>query len=290
MGIANAREMLLRASTGGYAVGAFNVTSLPQMQGALEAAVDRKAPLILQTSVAPSKTIGPKVVVALFRALAVDVPVPICLHLDHCSDADWCIACAQSGYTNVMIDASRLVFEENIWQTRSVCERVHRLGDITVEAELGAILGAEDQTVIAEDERLCDPERASEFIERTGVDLFAPAIGTAHGIYATPDPVVDFDRLSRIRKRLDSRGLRTPLVIHGGTGLPDRTVRKLVELGGAKFNVSTELKHVLIDSTQSYIQNHPTEYDPSKVDRAVREATRVAVQAWIDLLGCAGQA
>ena len=289
MAIANARAMLLKATTGGYAVGAFNITALPQMLGVVEAAVERKAPLILQTSVVPSKSIGPNVLVAIYRALAADAPIPICLHLDHCADTDWCVSCARWGYTNVMIDASRLAFEENIQQTRFVCEHVHRIGDITVEGELGTIFGAEDQAATVH-ERLCDPERVGVFVERTGVDLFAPAIGTAHGFYAIPDPVVDFDRLSRIRRKLQSLGLNTPLVIHGGTGLPPHTVQKLVELGGAKFNVSTELKHVLIDSTRSYIQDHPTEYDPGKVDRMVRDATRAAVSAWIDLLGCAGKA
>jgi len=291
MGLASAKHMLLEASAAGYAVGAFNITSLPQMQGVLDAARERKAPLILQTSVVPSKSLGRDVLVALYRSLAASAPIPVCLHLDHCTDVSYCVLCAEAGYTNVMIDASRLPFEENIRCTREVCERVHPLGDVSVEGELGTVSGVEDQVAVVSDEsRLCNPKDAAEFVERTGVDILAPAIGTAHGIYATPDPRVDFDRLARIRAELDARGLSTPLVIHGGTGLPRATVRKLVELGGAKFNVSTELKHVLIDATRQHMEDHPGEYDPGKIDAAVRDATRRAVISWMDLLGCAGEA
>ncbi len=291
MGLASAKQMLLDASAGGYAVGAFNITGLPQMQGALDAATERKAPLILQTSVIPSKSVGRDVLVALYRSLAASAPIPVCLHLDHCTEVSYCVLCAEAGYTNVMIDASRLPFEENIRCTREVCGRVHGLGDISVEGELGTVSGVEDQVAVVSDEaRLCNPKDAAEFVERTGVDILAPAIGTAHGIYATPDPRVDFERLARIRAELEARGLSTPLVIHGGTGLPHGTVRKLVELGGAKFNVSTELKHLLIDTTRQHMQDHPREYDPGKIDAAVRDATRKAVISWIDLLGCAGEA
>lgn len=291
MAVVNAKGMLLEASRGGYAVGAFNITGLPQIQGAIEAAVEWKAPLIIQTSVTPSKNMGRQLLVALYHCLASSAPIPVCLHLDHCTDVDYCTACAEAGYTNIMIDASGLPFEENIRQTRHVCERVHKLGDISVEGELGTVSGTEDQIAVVEDEaRLCNPAQAVEFVERTGVDLLAPAIGTAHGIYATADPRVDFNRLRAIRGELQCREMAIPLVIHGGTGLPEHTVRRLIELGGAKFNVSTELKHTLIDTTQQYIQAHPREYDPGKIDGAVRAATRKAVSAWIDLLGCAGKA
>ncbi len=291
MPVASAKQMLLQASARRYAVGAFNVTSLPQLAGVVQAAVDRRAPLIIQTSVTPSKSIGREVFVAAYRSLASSAPVPICLHLDHCTEGGYCEACAEAGYTNVMIDASRLPFEENIRQTRLVCDHAHAIGDVSVEGELGTVSGVEDQlAVVADQTRLCDPKRAAEFVQRTGVDLLAPAIGTAHGIYSTPDPKVDFDRLSRIRAELDAHGLATPLVIHGGTGLPRHTVAELIRLGGSKFNVSTELKHVLIDTTRQYIQDHPGEYDPGRIDAAVRDATREAVIAWMDLLGCSGKA
>ena len=291
MPFVSAREMLREAGAGGWAVGAFNVTSLPQMQGVVEAAVERKAPLILQTSVTPSRSMGPPLLVAIYRSLAAAAPVPVCLQLDHCTDPAWCAACAEAGYTSVMIDASRLPFEENIATTRAVCSRVHGPGEVSVEGELGTVSGVEDQVAVLEDgARLCNPAQAAEFVERTGVDQFAPAIGTAHGIYSTPDPRVDFDRLARVREELDRRGLETPLVIHGGTGLPRATVRRLIELGGAKVNVSTELKHVLIDTTRRLLDERAGEYDPGRIDAAVRDATRAAVIAWIDLLGSAGKA
>jgi tagatose 1,6-diphosphate aldolase GatY/KbaY len=291
MAFTSAIRMLLDASARGYAVGAFNVTGLPQMLGVVEAAVALRAPVIVQTSVTPSRFVGRDVFVAICRSLAASAPVPICLHLDHCTEVSYCAACAEAGYTNVMIDASRRPLEENIRLTEEVCRHAHGIGEISVEGELGTVSGVEDQAAVVEDAaRLCDPADAVQFVERTGVDLFAPAIGTAHGVYATPDPKIDFERLYRIRKGLDARSLKTPLVIHGGTGLPVHTVKKLIELGGAKFNVSTELKHVLVDATCAYVQAHPLEYDPLKIDAAVRDATREAVSFWIELLGCAGKA
>jgi len=291
MPAASALAMLRAASDGGYAVGAFNVTGLPQMQAVVEAAVQRRSPLIIQTSVSPSRSVGPGLFTAMYRCLAREAPVPICLHLDHCTDVGWCITCADAGYTNLMIDASREPLPENIRQTRAVCDYAHAAGDVTVEGELGTVAGAEDQAAVVGDAvRLCDPESAVEFVQASGVDLLAPAIGTAHGVYVTPDPEIDFDRLARIRTALAAHGLATPLVIHGGTGLPARTVRRLIELGGAKFNVSTELKHVLIDTTRRYVEEHPSEYDPGRIDRAVKEATTAAVMGWMDLLGCSGRA
>jgi len=291
MSIANAKEILLRATEEGYAVGAFNVTNVIQMEAVVETAVDKKAPLIIQTSVTPSKFLGRHVLVAVYRALAEAAPIPIALHLDHCTDVDYCKRCADAGYTNIMIDASKEVFEENVRQTKAVCDYCHAVGNISVEGELGTVSGVEDQIKVVEDEAaLCNPEQAVEFVERSGVDLLAPAIGTAHGIYKTKDPKVDLERLSRINALLNGGGPRVPLVIHGGTGLPPATVQRLIAAGGSKFNVSTDLKHVLIDATFSYVQAHRDEYNPGKLDIAVKDATREKIAYWIDILGCAGKA
>jgi ketose-bisphosphate aldolase len=288
--IVNAKEILLKATQERYAVGAFNVTNLIQMEAIVEMAVERKAPLIIQTSVTPSKFLGPKVLVAVYRALAESAPIPICLHLDHCTDVDYCKECVDAGYTNVMIDASKQSFGQNISQTKEVVDYAHRAGEITVEGELGTVSGVEDQVKVVEDEtKLCDPESAVEFVEKTGVDVFAPAIGTAHGVYKTDNPKVDFERLGRIWDKLNGKRVIVPLVVHGGTGLPPDTVKKLVSLGGSKFNVSTDLKHALIDSTYRYICSNRQEYDPGKVDRAVKEAIRGRINYWIDLLGCDGK-
>jgi tagatose 1,6-diphosphate aldolase GatY/KbaY len=291
MPIANAKQILLEAAEEGYAVGAFNVTNIVQMEAVVEAAVTRKAPLIIQTSVTPSQFLGRHVLVAAYRALAESAPIPIALHLDHCRDVDYCKQCANAGYTSIMVDGSREVFDQNTRWTKEVCDHCHEVDDISVEGELGTVCGVEDQIRVAEDEAaLCDPEQAVEFVERTGVDVLAPAIGTAHGIYKTKNPKVDIARLQRINALLNGNGPRVPLVIHGGTGLPPDTVRDLVSSGGAKFNVSTDLKHTLIDATFAYIQGHRDEYNPGKVDAAVKDAIRERIVYWIDVLGCAGKA
>jgi tagatose 1,6-diphosphate aldolase GatY/KbaY len=291
MAIVTAKEILLKAAEGKYAVGAFNVTNIIQMEAVVEAAIDKKAPLIIQTSVTPSKFLGRHVLVAVYHALAGSAPIPIALHLDHCRDVDYCRQCADAEYTSIMMDASREVFEENVRQTTEVSHYCHGLGNISVEGELGTVCGVEDQIKVAEDEAaLCNPEQAVEFVERTGVDLLAPAIGTAHGIYKTKDPKVDVERLQRINELLNGKGPRVPLVIHGGTGLPPNTVKQLIASGGAKFNVSTDLKHALIDATLNYIQGHREEYNPGKIDAAVKEEIRRRIAHWIDMLGSAGKA
>jgi ketose-bisphosphate aldolase len=291
MSIVNAKEIMVEAAKGKYAVGAFNITDLVQMEAVVEAAVEKKAPLIIQTSVKPSKFLGTNVMVAIYKTIAASAPIPICLHLDHCTEIDYCKKCADAGYTNIMIDASKQAYEENIRQTKEVVDYCHKLGKISVEGELGTVSGVEDQVKVAEDEaQLANPQQSVEFVERTGLDIFAPAIGTAHGVYKTKNPKVDFDRLAKINKLMNGSSIKTPLVVHGGTGLPEDYIKKLIEAGGAKFNVSTELKHTLIDAKFEYITAHRDEYDPGKIDAAVRDATRKAVAHWIDMLGCAGKA
>ncbi|MGD8523279.1 MAG: class II fructose-bisphosphate aldolase [Desulfobacterales bacterium] len=288
MAIVDAKEMLLKATVEKYAVGAFNCTNLIQMEAVVEAAVELKAPLILQASVAPSKFLSPRVIGAIFKTLAESAPIPICLHLDHCNDVEFCKQCADAGYTNIMIDASKQEFNENIRQTKEVVDYCHGLGNISVEGELGTVSGVEDQVKVAEDEaQLCDPEQAMAFVEQTGIDIFAPAIGTAHGVYKTKDPKLDFDRLKKIAEMINGQEARVPLVIHGGTGLQPDVVKKLVSLGGSKYNVSTDLKHCLIDTTYDYISDHRDEYNPGKVDAAVKEAIKDRIKYWIDLLGSA---
>jgi ketose-bisphosphate aldolase len=291
MSIATAKDILIEATQGGYAVGAFNITNLIQMEAVVEAHIAARAPLIIQTSVTPSKFLGPEVLVAIYRTLAESAPIPIALHLDHSREIDYCKRCAQAGYTNIMIDASREPFEENIRQTKEVVDYCHQLGSVSVEGELGTVSGVEDQIKVAEDEaQLCNPTQALEFVERTGVDLLAPAIGTAHGIYKTKHPKVDFDRFGKIAQLVNGQGVRTPLVVHGGTGLSPEYVSRLIELGGSKFNVSTDLKHSLIDATFNYISSHREEYNPGKIDIAVKQAIREKVGYWIDMLGSTGKA
>lgn len=291
MSIANAKEIMIEAAKKGYAVGAFNVTDLLQFEAVIDAAVETKSPVIVQTSVKPSQFLGADVLVAIYRTLAQKAPVPVVLHLDHCTDIDYCKKCADAGYTNIMIDASKQPFEENIRQTKEVVDYCHSIGDISVEGELGTVSGVEDQIKVAEDEaQLANPQQSVEFVERTGVDIFAPAIGTAHGVYKTKNPKIDFDRLATINKMLNGGGVKTPLVVHGGTGLPEDYIKKLLAAGGAKFNVSTELKHTLIDTKYEYITAHRDEYDPGKIDKVVREATKKAVMHWMEMLESVGKA
>lgn len=291
MSIVDAKEMLLKATEEKYAVGAFNITNLIQMEAVVKAAVNKRAPLIIQTSVTPSKFLAPKVLVAIYKTLAESAPIPICLHLDHCIDVEYCKQCADAGYTNIMIDASKQVFKENIRQTKQVCDYCHGIGSISVEGELGTVSGVEDQVKVAEDEAaLCDPKQALEFVDQTGIDIFAPAIGTAHGVYKTKNPKLDFNRLKEISELINGDEPKVPLVIHGGTGLQPDVVKKLVSLGGSKFNVSTELKHTLIDTTHDYISSHRDEYNPGKIDAAVKEGIINRIYYWIDMLGCAGKA
>jgi tagatose 1,6-diphosphate aldolase GatY/KbaY len=291
MSIANAKEIMIEAAKKGYAVGAFNVTDLLQFEAVIDAAVETKSPVIVQTSVKPSQFLGRDVLVAIYRTLAEKAPVPVVLHLDHCTEIDYCKKCADAGYTNIMIDASKQAFEENIRQTKEVVDYCHSVGNISVEGELGTVGGVEDQIKVAEDEaQLANPQQSVEFVERTGVDIFAPAIGTAHGVYKTKNPKIDFERLATIHKMLNGGGIKTPLVVHGGTGLPEDYIKKLLAAGGAKFNVSTELKHTLIDTKYDYITAHRDEYDPGKIDKAAREATKKAVMHWMQMVESVGRA
>ena len=291
MSLVNAKELLIKATREKYAVGAFNITSLVQMEAVIEAHVDRKAPVIIQTSVAPTRLLGIPVLVAIYRTLAETAPIPICLHLDHCSDVAYCKKCADAGYTNIMVDASKQPFEENIRQTKEVADYCHSIGKISVEGEMGTVGGVEDQVRVVESEaELCNPNQVLEFVERTGVDLLAPAIGTAHGIYKTKNPKIDIERFKKIFEILNGQSIRTPLVIHGGTGLPRDTVERLISSGGSKVNVSTELKHSMIDAIYQYITDHREEYDPGKIDQAVKEAIKKTVFNWIEWFGCSGKA
>ncbi|MCA2000827.1 MAG: class II fructose-bisphosphate aldolase [Chloroflexi bacterium] len=291
MSIVNAKEIMIEAAKNKYAVGAFNVTDLLQFEAVIDAAVETKSPVIVQTSVKPSQFLGTNVMVAIYRALAESAPVPVCLHLDHCTDIDYCKKCADAGYTNIMIDASKQPYEENIRQTKEVVDYCHKVGNISVEGELGTVGGVEDQIKVAEDEaQLANPKQSVEFVERTGVDIFAPAIGTAHGVYKTKNPKIDIERMATIHKMLNGDGIKTPLVVHGGTGLPEDTIKKLLAAGGAKFNVSTELKRTLIDAKFEYISAHRDEYDPGKLDKFVRDAIRKAVIHWMEMVESVGKA
>lgn len=290
MPIANAREMMVKAAEGGYAVGAFNVTNLIQMEGVIDAAVEKKSPVILQTSMLTAKFLGADVLAAIYRTIASTAPVPICLHLNHGTEIEYCKVCADAGFTNIMVDASMQPFEQNVRETRAVVEYCHKAGNISVEGGLGTVGPAEYPVPDPDHLQLADPQQAARFVEATGVDILAPAIGTAHGIYKTRSPDVDYERLRQINGMLNGNGVKIPLVVHGGTGLPEDSIKKLIEAGAAKFNVSTELRRTLIDAQYDYLAANRQEYDPGKIDVAVRDAIRKVVGRWIQVLGSAGKA
>jgi ketose-bisphosphate aldolase len=203
--------------------------------------------------------------------------VPIAIHLDHCKNLDFVSKCIEHGWTSVMIDASSFPFEKNMELSEAVVNMAHPKG-VSVEAELGEIGGVEDDLVVAEeDAHLADPEKVFEFLERVPVDCFAPAIGTAHGVYKG-EPRVAFDRLKII-----SEANGTPLALHGGTGLTDDVFKKCISLGCAKVNISTELKHNFIDGFVNYHTENPTQYDPLKVLGAQYEQMTAMVKKYIEL-------
>lgn len=291
MSIVSAKEMLIEASKGRYAVGAFNITSIVQMEAIVEAALEKNAPVIIQTSVTPARFLKPEVIVAVYRTLVQNINIPVSLHLDHCTDVDFCKRCADLGYTSIMFDGSSLKYEENVILTRIVSDYCHKTGDITVEGELGTISGTEDHISVHDNEaKLCDPEKSQDFVERSGIDLFGPAIGTAHGIYKTENPFIDFERLNQINERLNYPHNKTPLVIHGGTGLKEPVVKKLIKNGGSKYNVSTNLKQILINTTLEFLSIKPISYEPVKLDMNVKASTKDRIGYWIDLLGSTGKA
>jgi tagatose 1,6-diphosphate aldolase GatY/KbaY len=290
MSIVPSSEILTVATEEGYGVGAFNIFNVVQLMGVVEAHVEKHAPLILQTSVGTARLFGPDVLVSIFRTLAEDVSIPIALHLDHCNDVQFCRQCADAGYTSIMIDLSRESFQENMRRTSEVVDFCHGKGRISVEGELGNVPGREDAIVMASDQSLlCDPDLVNEFVETTGVDLLAPAIGTVHGPYSSKRPHIDFARLERISVLLRQRPVLVPLVVHGVTGLPREYVRRLIRLGASKFNIATDIKFAVSESVSRFIAEHPDDHDLTMMDFVVKDAVRDRVTRWIEILGGSGK-
>ena len=280
----NMNKMLDAALGGGYAVGAFNIVDLATACAVVRAAEAKNAPVIIQTCVKTVKCYSCESIAQMVRGLAEASCVPVALHLDHCKDVQFCKQCVDAGWSAVMLDGSASPFEENVDMTKQVVDYAHER-DVTVEGELGAIVGVEDDIFVKEGEaHLADPVQAIEFVEKTGVDVFAPAIGTAHGIYKGK-PEIAFDRLEQIAK-----DCQLPIAIHGGTGLADDVFDRCIALGGAKVNVSTQLKHTFRDSMESYFQEHPGDYEPVRSVGYMMEQTQEMIERFIDVFGSAGKA
>ncbi len=272
-------DILNKANKEGYAVGGFNINNMEFLQGIIWAAEEMKSPLILQTSEGAIRYIGMDYVISMVEAATKNTTIPVALHLDHGSSFESIMKCIRSGYSSVMIDGSHYPFEENIEITRKVVEAAHSVG-VTVEAELGKLGGVEDDvSVDAKDATFTNPDEAEEFVERTGVDALAIAIGTAHGVYAG-EPKLDFDRLDVIKKKIG-----IPVVLHGASGIPEADVKKSVSLGVNKVNVNTDFQQAFNSKIRDIFTNDPDVYDPRKFCGPGRDAIKAKVVEKIKFLG-----
>ena len=258
MALESMTNMLQKARKNAYAVGAFNILDYNSMKAVVDAATRLNAPVIVQTSVKTVKHWGFRTMITWIRELCESVAVPVAIHLDHCKDVEFIGKCIDAGWTSVMIDASSLPFQENLATTKRVYEMAHPNG-ISVEAELGEIGGVEDDiSVNDEDAHLVDVDKALHFLEEVPEDCFAPAIGTAHGVYKGK-PRIAFDRLDAISGKSP-----VPLALHGGTGLSEEVFKRCIRSGCAKVNISTQLKYAFIDGFVNYHESNPEEYNPLK--------------------------
>lgn len=282
MSLVTSKEMLLKAQQGAYAVGAFNVENMEMVKAVIAAAEELNAPVMLQTTPSTIKYGTVETYAAIVEAEAKKASVPVCLHLDHGNSYELAMQCLEDGYTSVMIDGSHEDFEGNISVTKKVTEAAKEKG-IPVEAELGKVGGKEDD-LEAEADTNTDPMEAKEFVERTGIDSLAVAIGTAHGFYVGT-PVLDKERLSEIRKVVE-----VPLVLHGASGLTDQDVRDCVSRGICKVNFATELRKAYTDAVKKLIQEDPKVYDPKAFGKVGMAAVKELVMGRMKVCGCDGKA
>ena len=276
-------EMLRKAKDERYAVGAFNIVDYNSTRAVIRTAEQLRAPVIVQTSVKTVKFWTAPTIFTWMEELAAASAVPAALHLDHCKDIEWIRTCIDAGWTSVMIDASAKPFDENLALTRQVVE-IARAAGVTVEAEMGRIVGVEDDIFVAQsDANLADPDEAVRFCEGLDLAAFAPAIGTAHGVYKG-EPKIAYDRIEQIAERTG-----VPIALHGGTGLADEVFRKAISLGCAKVNISTAIKYAFIDGFVDYhVENK--KYEPLKPLEAQYERMCNLVSENIRLFGGEGKA
>lgn len=308
MALITSKEMFKKAYEGGYAVGAFNVNNMEIIQGIVEAAKEENSPLILQVSAGARKYANPIYLKKLVEAAMEESGLDIVLHLDHGEDFEICKQCVDDGFTSVMIDGSKYPFEENIELTKRVVDYAHSKG-VVVEAELGRLAGIEDAVnVDARDATFTDPDQAVEFVERTGVDSLAIAIGTSHGAYKFKgEPQLDFERLEAITKLLPG----FPLVLHGASsvpkefvdlcnkyggeipgaaGVPEGMLRRAAKMGVCKINIDTDLRLALTASIRKFFVENPSEFDPRKYLGPGRTAIKdMVAHKMRNVLGCSNK-
>ncbi|HHU74534.1 MAG TPA: class II fructose-1,6-bisphosphate aldolase [Clostridiales bacterium] len=311
MALVNTKEMFQKAYAGGYAIGAFNVNNMEIVQGITEAAKEENAPIILQVSAGARKYAKHEYLVKLVEAAIVDTDLPIALHLDHGADFEICKACIDGGFTSVMIDGSHLSFEENIALTKKVVEYAHAHG-VVVEGELGRLAGVEDDVnVSSEDASYTRPEEVEEFVDRTGVDSLAIAIGTSHGAFKFKPgqkPQLRFDILEEIGQRLPN----FPIVLHGASsvskeyvdiinkyggklddaiGIPEDMLRKAAGMAVCKINIDSDLRLAFTAGVREHLMNNPGHFDPRQFLSPARDYVKALVKHKIvNVLGCSGKA
>ncbi len=280
----SSKEILIKARDNNYAVAAFNIHNLETLKAVIKAAADMRAPLILQTTPGTVKHAGLKYLVAMADAASRETGLPIALHLDHSEDLDLLKECVDGGYTSVMYDGSKLPFEQNIAGTKEAVEYAHARG-VQVEAELGRLGGREENIDVTDYEAsLTDPASATEFIEKTGIDSLAVAIGTAHGLYKGM-PKLDYERLKEIKRKVD-----VPLVLHGASDVPDEMIEKAVSCGINKINIATDLKIAFANALRRYLAENPDENDPRKYFSPAMDAVVEVAKHKIGIAGCENKA
>ena len=312
MPLVTTTNMFKKAYEGGYAIGAFNVNNMEIVQGITEAAGELNSPIILQVSAGARKYANHTYLTKLVEAALVENPnIPIALHLDHGADFEICKSCIDGGFTSVMIDASHHAFDENIEITRKVVDYAHERG-VVVEAELGQLAGVEDDVkVAAEDASYTHPDEVEEFVDRTGVDSLAIAIGTSHGAFKFKPgqkPMLRFDILDEVSKRLPN----FPIVLHGASsvsqeyvkiiqanggnladaiGIPEDMLREAAKMAVCKINIDSDLRLAMTGTIRKYLSEHPEHFDPRQYLGPARTAIKEMVAHKIkNVLGCDGQA
>ena len=285
MPLVSKTEMLNKALEGKYAVGQFNINNLEWTQGILAAAEEEKSPVILGVSEGAARHMGGfYTTVMMVKGLLEDmkITVPVAIHLDHGSSFDKCKEAIDAGFTSVMIDASHHPFEENVETTKAVVEYAHSKG-VSVEAELGTVGGQEDD-VVAEGVIYADAQECKELVEKTGIDCLAPALGSVHGPYKG-EPNLGFKEMEEIKNLTNM-----PLVLHGGTGIPEADIKKSISLGTSKINVNTENQIAFTKKVREVLAADAEVYDPRKYMVPGREAIKATVVGKIREFGSSNKA
>ena len=267
MALVTTKQLLLDAQKGGYAVGAFNVENMEMVQAVVAAAEELRSPVIMQTTPSTVKYANLNYFYENVKVAAQESSVPVVIHLDHGNSFELAKQAYRTGYTSIMIDGSHEGFEDNIALTSAVVKACHP-GEVPIEAELGKVGGKEDDLDGGEGDPYTNPQEAAEFVERTGIDSLAVAIGTAHGVYKGV-PKLDFSRLSEIRKAVS-----IPLVLHGTSGVPDEDVAECIKRGICKVNYATDLRIAFTKGINQVLKENPDTIDPKKYNAKGREEVR----------------